>query len=116
VSAEALRVKFKDSHIGEWHRRTINVNIPTPFKEILGSFGGVQYDDNLPENMERYNFPYRFCQRRRPGKEKSHHIFSKIEYMRARRIALGCQVNFRRLARAVDQVDTVAHPFFDNRG
>jgi hypothetical protein len=91
--AEALR--FKYSHFGEWDLRTVNINISTPFKEILGSFGGVQYDDNLPKNMERYDFPYRSCQKRSPGKEKSHRIFSKIEYMRARRIAWGYRENFR---------------------
>jgi hypothetical protein len=36
--------------------------LPSAFEEISGSFCGVQYDDNLPKNMESQYIPCHFCQ------------------------------------------------------
>jgi hypothetical protein len=35
----------------------IRADVATLFKEVLGSFGRIQYDDDLPEDMERHDTP-----------------------------------------------------------
>jgi len=53
-----------------WDWRTVGIDRCTLFEEILGSVGGVQYDDNLPKNVERQDIPYRSRQKRISAKER----------------------------------------------
>jgi len=59
-----------NTHVVERHYRTIRIDGPTLIKEVPGSFDGVQYDDNLPKNMERQDIPCRSCQKRTFAKER----------------------------------------------
>jgi len=51
--------------------RTIGINTCALFEEILGSVGGVQYDDDLPESVKRQDIPCRLHQKRTSAKEES---------------------------------------------
>jgi len=47
-------VKTQDHiHLVDRKRRTIRVDLTTPFEEIFGCFDGIQYDDDLAKDMKR---------------------------------------------------------------
>ena len=58
------------THIINWDPRTTGINCRTLLKEILGSFDGVQYDDNLPKSLERQDIPWYSCQKRTFANER----------------------------------------------
>ena len=64
MSAEALHVESQHLHLKQRYHMAgaVGVSTCTSFKEILGCFGSVQYNDNLAKNVERKNIPYRPCQ------------------------------------------------------
>jgi hypothetical protein len=61
MSAEIPRQFSEYPHLDKRDSKTIRVYIATPFQEILGGFGSIQHDDNLPQNMERQDVPYSTC-------------------------------------------------------